>query len=544
LTTVSGPSRVTLCQRLGKSWHDLAEYLGIPPHERSRFEPGHECYETLEWLENRGQTSVLPGALAFLGRKDLLPLLLDPDECPAPPSPQTGWRQDRSPYPGLNYFTEADAPIFFGRDVEIADLLNRLADPHCRFIAVIGASGSGKSSLVAAGVLPHLRKTAWGQHWIPLRFTPGELGIDPFTPLLAQLKPWLEKHRLHPRDAGDRLRARGDLGTRVQEILKHEADDAELLLFIDQFEELLTVTAPEFQPRFIVMLAEAARAERIRTLVTLRADFFSPCLAYDELKGLLNTGAYTLAAPEPRAQMAMITGPAGVTGLTLEGDLPWRILDDTGREPGALALMAYTLSLLWERRQDGKLTPTAYASFGGVQGAIQAQAEQAYARLDEAAKDALGTVFLELVEVDPERVVPTRKRALLKDFAGSPAASRLIEIFSGQGARLLVCDQGVVEVAHEALLTHWPRLNAWIQQRFDDFRLLRQLVEQMCCHLEPKLSRTERAFIRAENDRLLKGLRNPATQHKERTKIDDRLAESGDPRPGVDLRDDGLADIV
>ncbi len=375
LDSVPGETRVSLCQRLGKNWRDLAEYFGIPSHERNRFESGHECHEILEWLENRGYLSKLSHALKFLGRKDLGPLLLDPNEYPAPAGQQTDL-QNRSPYPGLHYFTEQDAPLFFGRDKEITELLDLLKPPGKRFIAVIGASGSGKSSLVAAGVIPDvLEKTSWGKHWLPMRFTPGELGNDPFAPLLGQLRPLLEKSRLNTREIGKRLRARGNLGALAEDLLKNEAGEVELLLFIDQFEELFTVVAPEYQPRFVVMLAEAAQASRIRTIVTLRADFFPHCLQHDELKDLLNAGAYSLTAPAPKAQLEMITGPADVAGLQFEGELPWQILDETEREPGALALMAYALSLLWERRQDSKLTRAAYKSFGGVRGAIREQAE-------------------------------------------------------------------------------------------------------------------------------------------------------------------------
>jgi len=571
MATLSGKTRIEFNRHLGDTWRDLAEYFEIPARTQKQFTPGEEGYGILHWLIHRKKTEELDEALAFLNREDLQALLVTPER-PATPDRQTEWPADRSPYPGLNYFTENDAEIFFGRDAEIEKLLDKLAEPERHFLAVVGASGSGKSSLVAAGVIPELSKTDWARDWVVLRFTPGELGTDtdPFTPLLAQLKPLLEENNLDTREEGDALRARGDLGGLVQKALASKSNAAELLLFIDQFEELFTVVAPQWQPRFAVMLARAARADRIRIIVTLRADFIPNCLEHEALKKLLNNdGQYLLTAPDPRAQMAMITGPAVVAGLQLEDDLALRILYDTGREPGALALMAYTLALLWERRQAGKLTHAAYDEFGGVRGAIQEKAKQTYKKLEEqlgrqAAADALGDVFVKLVEVDPERNVPTRKRAAQKHFADSPAASNLIDAFSDRKARLLICDKGVVEVAHEALLRHWPRLNEWIQKRFDDFRLLRQvkleagewrkhraflwpherlmLVYRMCANLgldanpERELTTVERAFIRPESDRLLKRIRNPAMHHKDRAKIGDRLAEIGDPRPGVGLR--------
>ena len=149
----------------------------------------------------------------------------------------------------------------------------------------------------------------------------------------------------------------------------------------------------------------------------------------------------------------------------------------TGSDPGALALLAFALAELYEACQPGTtLTRAAYDSFGGVQGAIARRAETTHGALTAAAQGAFGEVFKELVEVDPERGIPTRKRALPAHFAGTPAAQQLIDRFVE--ARLLVCGDpamsgAVVEVAHEALLTSWSQLHTWILERFDDLRLLR-----------------------------------------------------------------------
>jgi hypothetical protein len=205
-----------------------------------------------------------------------------------------------------------------------------------------------------------------------------------------------------------------------------------------------------------------------------------------------------------------------------------------------------------------------------VQGAIAQRAETAYAGLEEVAQQALGEVFKHLVEVDSERGIPTRKRALLAHFADAPAAQQLIDGFAA--ARLLVCDdpedsEAVVEVAHEALLTHWSRLHDWITERFDDLRLLRHLrlevaewdrrgrlaahlwrherlqpVAEMLERLQPVLlSDAERDFIRPEAERLLEEIDDPTTTHQRRAIIGDRLAEIGDPRHGIGLNRDGLA---
>ena len=174
----------------------------------------------------------------------------------------------------------------------------------------------------------------------------------------------------------------------------------------------------------------------------------------------------------------MITDPAAVAGLTFQDGLASRILRDTGSDPGALALLAFALAELYAACQPGTtLTRAAYDSFGGVQGAIARRAEATYGALTAAAQGAFGEVFKELVEVDPERGIPTRKRAPLARCC-TPAAQQLIDRFVE--ARLLVCGDpamsgAVVEVAHEALLTSWSQLHTWILERFDDLRLLRQV---------------------------------------------------------------------
>ncbi|MFZ0256499.1 MAG: SUMF1/EgtB/PvdO family nonheme iron enzyme, partial [Gammaproteobacteria bacterium] len=303
----------------------------------------------------------------------------------------------------------------------------------------------------------------------------------------------------------------------------------------------------------------------MRLILTLRSDFFSPCLQYARLAELLNAGLYALSPARIADLYQMIVRPAALAGLRFDDEaLVFRILEDTGTAPGALALLASALAELYEgRTPDGTLTHAAYDAFGGVKGVISKRATETYDRLDDAAKGALGDVFKELVEVEPKRGIPTRKRAPQDDFQGMPAALRLIEAFTHR--RLLVRSEGSVEVAHEALLTHWEVLSRWIDQRVDDFRLLRRVqleaadwrshrgylwlherllpVYSMVERLKPKLTPTERAFIRPESDRLLKRIRNPATPHQERAKIGDRLAEIGDPRPGVGLKN-GLPDFV
>jgi hypothetical protein len=185
---LSGRQRVLFSRRLGDSWQELATCLDIPDHESQRFEAGAEGRDILTWLEQRERLDALPEALAIIDRGDLAVIFQ-----PSPDLEPTTPRWPGSPYPGLSSFSFEEAPIFCGRDRHATELVDRLKDPSHRFVAVVGASGSGKSSVVAAGVLPRLQQGAipGSQDWIVLEFTPGGPGHDPFHALPVKLEPLL-----------------------------------------------------------------------------------------------------------------------------------------------------------------------------------------------------------------------------------------------------------------------------------------------------------------------------------------------------------------
>ena len=274
----------------------------------------------------------------------------------------------------------------------------------------------------------------------------------------------------------------------------------------------------------------------------------------------------------------MIAEPAKAVGLQFEDGLIEQILNDTGSGSGALAMMAFALEQLYLACAPATImTLKTYQDLGGVSRAIGRHAEETYNTLDNEAQNALGEVFAELVTVDPERGVPTRKPVNLTRMNLSDAARQLIDAFIG--ARLLVKreiesidstiqasnKETVVEVAHEALLTHWDLLKNWINERFGDFCLLRQVdmeaaewerngrpeanlwpherlqkVVDMQQKLKPQLSDSVRTFIRPEVERLVEKLKNPALNHQQRERIGERLSEIDDPRPGVGVDENGL----
>ncbi|MFO1429370.1 MAG: SUMF1/EgtB/PvdO family nonheme iron enzyme [Candidatus Competibacteraceae bacterium] len=399
---------------------------------------------------------------------DIPPSIEEPIEEPV-------WHE--SPYPGLRAFRTDEAPIFFGRDRETDELVEKLSDPRNRLIVVVGASGSGKSSLVAAGLLPRLQKNAipGSQDWIlDMRFTPGEVGDNALVALATKLTPKLEKQNKPPRELADELATNPEkFGELVGLLLKDRPDWAELLLFIDQFEELFTLVHSDRQGPFIKLLAAVVKMPRVRIVATLRADFFEANVQWPELAELLRDATFPLAAPV--ALDEMITGPAKRAGLTFEKGLVERIRQDTGAEPGALALMACALAELYDRRSDGTLTQAAYENFDGVHGVIRKRAGETYEKLDDGAKASFDRVFNALVEVDPASGTPTRKRARRSDFETAPAALKFIDAFTQ--ARLLVCSEDVVEVAHEKLFTAWKVLSDWIEAHREQLKAGQDLEE-------------------------------------------------------------------
>ena len=364
----------------------------------------------------------------------------------------------------------------------------------------------------------------------------------------------------------------------IPHVLHGKPDSSELLLFIDQLEELVTLVSASYRAPFAEMLSQSVAGGRVRAVATLRSDFYHQMIPISgALIQLLQNGSYPLGAPDPESLYEMIVRPAERAGLQFEDGIARRILNETGSEPGRLPLMAYLLDELYQRRTaDGRLTSQAYADLGGVAGAIGQRAEQVFETLSPDAQAALPHVFRRLVEVD-ERGTPTRRRALQEEIDSSaPTESTEPLLTAFIKARLLVSDeQGgkrTTEVAHEALLRKWDRLARWIEQTQDDLRLLRQVklaaadwhhhnrhdafrwaderlkpvyatIQRMDLDEGREFSSTERVFIRRESERLLEEIEDSNTPHIRRRSIGERLCVIGDARRGVGLRPDGLPDI-
>ena len=384
-----------------------------------------------------------------------------------------------NPYKGLQAFGETDAEDFYGRESLVAELLDALGD-H-RLVAVVGPSGIGKSSVVKAGLVPALRRGALpgSDRWVISDMFPGSY---PFEELSAAL---LRVAVERPDDLVEEL-ARDELGMRrvAKRILP---PGSELVLVVDQFEELFTLTADEeTRRRFLDGLTALAgdRRSPVRVVLTLRADFLDHPLRYPEFGELLRGGMVAVAAPSEDELAEAIERPATRVGVRFEPGLVSQIVADVHDQPGALPLLQYALTELFAARSSDLLTLDGYLATGGVVGALGRRADELYRRLDSHGEVACRQVFLRLVSVDPA-AQDTRRRVRRRELRQLELdAAALDDILTRYGEhRLLSFDRDpltrtpTVEVAHEAILTQWDRLRTWIEERREDLLLHRRVAE-------------------------------------------------------------------
>lgn len=409
---------------------------------------------TRTWVDLRG------------GVGDLQPLVNAVRGVPAgAPSPVV---QAKNPYRGLRPFEEDDADSFFGRDAEIQQALEKLRT--ARFLAVVGASGSGKSSLVRAGIVPALRGSGT---WTVEMLKPGATPLETLAVHLAGADVRAAREQL--RTGVDGLHLLGRVA------LADAPDDARLLVVVDQFEEVFTRCRDEDERRrFTENLAYAATAPdgRIVIVLTLRADFYPRCAAYPELGHLLTTHQSLLGPMDADSLRDAIETPARAAGGEFEAGLVDLLLDEVSGRPGALPLLEHTLYELWEHRAGRMLTLEAYQRAGGVSGAVAHRAEAVFNALDADEQAITRRVLLRLTEPG-EGTEDTRRRAELDELARTASEAGAVTHVVGAlaDARLLTTSEGVVDVAHEALIRGWPRLRGWIDEDRDRLRVHRRLSE-------------------------------------------------------------------
>ena len=313
----------------------------------------------------------------------------------------------RNPYKGLRAFQEADADDFFGRERLVERMLDRLAGdpPPCRCLVVLGPSGSGKSSVVRAGLVPRLRAGALpgSERWFVTVNGPRR---PPLRSARAGAEP--------PRGATHRRRCsapteRG-LAHAVAQLPTPGHGDV-VVLVVDQFEELFTLCADDEREAFIASLVEALADPRacLRVVATLRADFYDRPLRHPELATLVEAGVVAVTPLAPDELEAAIVQPAVRAGVSFEAALAATVAGDVRDQPGALPLLQYTMTELFERQESGVLTLAVYREMGGLSGAVARRAEALYGAADAEEQDVTRLAFLRLVSLG-EGTEDTRRR--------------------------------------------------------------------------------------------------------------------------------------
>lgn len=410
---------------------------------------------------------------------------LEPGAAPKVPARS----QIRNPYKGLAAFQESDAADFFGRSAMVDQLV--AAVDASTFVAVVGPSGIGKSSLVRAGLLPALREgpIAGSSSWTIAEMMPG---AHPFHELRRALERVAVSHLgqlaglLADRDADA-----------LADVAPYLPVGSELLLVIDQFEELFTMCGETEAAAFMELIVRSVDEGHARFLITLRADFLDRPLMHSTFGGVLRDHLLVVPAPDPSELVEAVVGPARAVGLSVDNGLVERITTDVLDRPGALPLLQHTLAAATEARTSDTLDLAAYERVGGLLGSMARRADGIVDRLAVDEQGRVRQAFLQLVSVSDDGAT-TRRRVPRGELERSLAPESIDEFV---GARLLVSDNDpethtpTIEVAHEALLRGWPRLSEWI----DTYR------EELLLRDRLQMAVTEWAESGESDDQLLVG---------------------------------------
>lgn len=389
------------------------------------------------------------------------------------------------PYLGLSAFREQDAALFFGRDSFVQDVHEKtLKHP---LVAVVGPSGSGKSSVVQAGLLPRLRESK-KPLWAAAIFTPGDAPFRKLAEALVRIEEphadRLKQRRIANQRAKDLASGEVSILDAVEIALEAQRSADKLLLIADQFEELFTQTLESDRKPFAAQLIAAARSGKATVVLTLRADFYGQAISLStELSKLIEQGVVNHRPLDEADLRQVIVKPAQRAGLQFDAELVEEILTEVAAQPDSLPLLEYALTEMWRRRRHNAIGQDQYKAIGKIAGAINQRADEVLAHLPAEQQEPALRALTRLVRVSisEEDGAATRLRLPLADF--SAAEQKLLEEFVK--ARLLVTDRNpltneeTIEVAHEALIRRWEKLRAALDKDRDFLSWRRRLEFRM-----------------------------------------------------------------
>jgi tetratricopeptide (TPR) repeat protein len=404
------------------------------------------------------------------------------------------------PFQGLQYFSEEDAPRFFGREQIAARLVARLKTE--RFLAVVGASGSGKSSLIRAGVIPALRAgrpleegvllPKDSPKWAMLTLTPGTHPLEALAAALSTPDADLSSIA----SLRDQLtQSPSNLSLAARKYLA-QTGHPHLLLIVDQFEEVFTLCRhPEERKAFITALLDVVAGQDqapLTVLVALRADYYADIARHDHLRLIVSEHQEFIGGMRREELVSAIDRPLALGNWKIQEGLIEVILSDIGYEPGALPLLSHALHETWQRRRGHTLTLSAYTESGGVRGAIAQTAESVFRSLPPKQQPVARMIFLRMAEISDDSHV-TRRRATYAEMITRSTDELVLDAVINilADARLvttstLLIPQSesaglgrgrVVEVAHEALIREWPSLRQWLEEDREGLILHQNLTE-------------------------------------------------------------------
>ncbi|CUS04351.2 putative WD-40 repeat protein [Candidatus Promineifilum breve] len=451
---------------------DLCFDLGVRDDNLSGDTIDAKTTALLEYLNQRHLLVELITHLNFIRPNVVWPL----EELSEPHEP---------PYKGLSYFNENDATIFFGRGKIIGELSNYLCDNN--FLAVVGASGIGKTSLIRAGLIPALKKSkdyslgspgidtpVGSANWMYLDITPTNNPIEHLAVALTSDLVTVTKTKKIIKEL------QNDPSNLQLFVLKYlrRNNRSHLFLLVDQFEELFTVCKDETQRRIFIanLLNNSMKPGSMTVVINIRADFYAHCASYPLLRRALELHQKYIGPMTEDELREAIEQPAIFSGYAFDNGLTNLLLRDVGDEPGALPLLSHALLETWKRREGHHMTLHGYLATGGVQHAIANTAEYVFEAFDSEGQSFIRQIFLQLTELG-EGTQDTRRSITVEE-----AMTGVEKIESAQSiledlvnARLLTMTSNRVDVAHEALIREWPRLRGWLDEDREGLLLHRQL---------------------------------------------------------------------